>query len=70
MSKFDQRRPRPPCYSRAMTRDELDMLALILAIAAALAGLPLTVLEMVDKALDIRVKLRRARRKKGRTARR
>lgn len=53
-----------------MTRDELDMLALILAIAAALAGLPLTVLEMVDKALDIRVKLRRARRKKGRTARR
>lgn len=53
-----------------MTRDELDLLALVLAIAAALAGLPLTVLEIVDKALDIRAKLRRGRHKKSRAVRR
>ena len=49
-----------------MTRDELDLLALVLATTAALAGLPLTVLEIMDKALDIRAKLRRGRRKKSR----
>lgn len=53
-----------------MTRDELDLLAVVLAIAAALVGLPLTALEIVDKALDIRAKLRRDRRKRGRTTRR
>ena len=47
-----------------MTRDELDLLALVLAAVAALVGLPLTVLEIVDKALDIGEKLRRARRQK------
>ena len=47
-----------------MTRDELGLLALVLAVAAALVGLPLTVLEIVDKALDIGEKLRRARRHK------
>jgi hypothetical protein len=49
-----------------MTRDELDLLALVLATTAALAGLPLTVLEIMDKALDIRAKLRRGRHKKSR----
>lgn len=53
-----------------MTRDELDLLALVLAIAAALIGLPLTALEIVDKALDIRAKLRRGRHKKSRAVRR
>lgn len=53
-----------------MTRDELDLLAVVLAIAAALVGLPLTVLEIVDKTLDIRAKLRRGRHKKGRAANR
>ena len=47
-----------------MTRDELDLLALVLAAVAAVVGLPLTVLEIMDKALDIREKLRRARRHK------
>ena len=47
-----------------MTRDELDLLSLALTIAAALVGLPLAALQIVDKALDIRVKLRRARRRK------
>jgi len=53
-----------------MTRDELDLLALVLAVAAALVGLPLAVLEIVDKALDIRAKLRRGRRKKSRAVHR
>ena len=65
MSEFDQRQLLPACYSGVMTRDELDLLALVLAVAAALIGLPLTILEIVDKALDIRVKLRRARHRKS-----
>ncbi len=50
-----------------MTRDDLEFLFLALTLVAALAGLPLTILEIVDKALDIEVKLRRARRKKSGT---
>ncbi len=64
MSKFDRHQPMPARYSRTMTRDELDLLALVLAVTAALLGLPLAILEIVDKALDIRARLRRGRRRK------
>ena len=70
MLKIDQLQPRPPRYSGTMTRDELDLLALVLTIAAALIGLPLTALEIMDKVLDIRAKLRGGRHKKGRAANR
>ncbi len=65
VSKFDQHQNMLTRYSGAMTRDELDLLALVLTVAAALIGLPLAILESVDKALDIRAKLRRGRRRQS-----
>ena len=45
-----------------MTREQLDLLMLFLAVAGGLLGLPLAVLQLIETTLDVREKW--ARRKK------